>query len=110
MLLDAAATIELETKPRQAGAELRDVTCDVGWIVTYKQGYFDACDGVGPFREYEAYRRGWNSGNLFRSRITDYAWQALPEQRQFCGWPSCDLYEGQQRPGADQVAAADRRG
>jgi hypothetical protein len=97
MLLDAAATIELEDKPRHAGAELREVTYDVGWIVTYQQGYFDACDGVGPFRDAEAYRRGWNSGNLFRRRITDYAWQALPEQRHFCGWPSCDLYEGQRR-------------
>jgi hypothetical protein len=62
----------------------RDVHTDIDWVVVYRRGFIDACDGRGPFRDAEAYRRGWGAGDYFRNRISA---TAQPLERYFPGWP-----------------------
>jgi hypothetical protein len=52
--------------------------------VVYRQGFIDGADGRGPFRDAWAYRRGWDSGQMFRKRVSSTS-QAFGSH--FPGWP-----------------------
>jgi hypothetical protein len=84
MLLDTglAQLSELEDEPDLPAA--RDVNSDLTWLITYRQGFLHAVDGVIEQRSAAAYLEGARAGDLFWHAVT--ATRPYRGPSHFPGW------------------------